>query len=562
MATLTPLSKGLVALVILSSVSAAAWHLGIKGVVADWGKDSPEPDGPAVAGGTPGAAAPGGTAPVAAAPGTIGTAASPLTVSFVSFHGYAPAIVSNGNSLTTQPGSIYAEKGVNVRFLINDDVPTLTTLFESGQAQCAWRTSDFWAQEQPNLRNANHDGKAILVVDNTRGGDAVITRDPSIRSIEDLASHSVALLQYTPSHGLLIDALANSSLSARKRESISMSFVAVEEGTGGVRAAFESGNVDAAVLWDPDLSLALRAPGAHVVYSTKNATDLIFDVMVCDKRVLDNPANVPAIQAFVDGWLDGVKVVEADRTKGVEALKATEQMFTLLAQKEGDAFVASLFDNIDLTDLADNARILGLAGGSNSYERVYRQFDGIYRGIGALANPNSPVINPSDSFDYRFVKAALGRDAQAKVEAAKPQFTFTAAEAKQVAAKPEAAAVTKPVAINFDTGKADLSKRAQSIIDEEMVPLIENNGSAYFEISGNTDSTGSQAVNARISKARAQVVVDYLVKEWEFPATRFVVVGNGSSEPICDEANPGADGLTLDECRAANRSTRAAVLAK
>ena len=165
--------------------------------------------------------------------------------SIVSFHGYAPALVANGNSLTTQQNSIYSAKGVNVQFVIQDDIPTLSTIFESGAAQCAWRTSDFWAQEQPNLRNAGLDGRAVMIVDNTRGGDAVIARNPAIASIEDLAGRSVALLQFTPSHGMLIDAIENSSLSARKKDSIRMVFINAEEGTAGVRAAFESANVEA-----------------------------------------------------------------------------------------------------------------------------------------------------------------------------------------------------------------------------------------------------------------------------------------------------------------------------
>jgi outer membrane protein OmpA-like peptidoglycan-associated protein len=92
-----------------------------------------------------------------------------------------------------------------------------------------------------------------------------------------------------------------------------------------------------------------------------------------------------------------------------------------------------------------------------------------------------------------------------------------------------------------------------------MVPLIENNGSAYFEVSGNTDSTGSRATNMSLSQKRAAVVKDYLVKQWEFPQERFVVVGYGPDKPICDEKNPGADELSLEDCRAANRTTRLAI---
>ena len=96
--------------------------------------------------------------------GALGSAGNPLKVSIVSFHGYAPALVANGNSLTTQPGSLFEQNGVNVEFIIQDDIPTLPTIFGSDTAHCAWRTSDFWAQEHPNLRNAGYDAKAVMVV--------------------------------------------------------------------------------------------------------------------------------------------------------------------------------------------------------------------------------------------------------------------------------------------------------------------------------------------------------------------------------------------------------------
>lgn len=558
-----PLTKLLLVLIGLAALASIAWNFflkprfgpGAEPSVVALPQGQPKPGAPA----TPGAAAP--AARPAAAGGPLGSAGNPLRVSLVSFHGYAPALVANGNSLKTQPGSIFAKLGVNVEFVINDDIPTLTTLFESKAAQCAWRTSDFWAQEHPNLRNSGHDARAIVVVDNTQGGDAVIARDPSIQKIEDLAGKTVALLQYTPSHGMLIDAVDSSSMTARARKQVKTIFIKPEEGTAGVRAAFVAGNVDAAVLWDPDLSLALRdVKGARVIYSTKTATNLIYDVIVCDARELAKPENLALFQKFHDGWLDGVTAARADPDQAVEALVATKEFFKLLAQKEGKPFVKGLFANLVWTDLADDARILGLVGGINHYERVYARFDEIYRAAGSLANPKSPVITPQDSFDYRFVKAALQRNASAQEAAARPTQTFT--EQGKTAALATPAAVTKPVAVTFASGSAELSKRAQLVIDKEMVPFIENNGNAYFELSGNTDSVGSATANQALSQQRARAVADYLEKQWEIPRARLKVSGYGSSRPICDEGNPQASEMSLDECRALNRSTRLAVFGR
>lgn len=544
---MTGLTKGLLALTALGAIGSAAWHFVVKDKVQG-------------ASGTAVATAPGKDAPVAAPArdGALGTAGNPLRISLVSFHGYAPAVVANGNSLKTAAGSIYERLGIHVEFAINDDIPTIPTLFEAKSAQCVWRTSDFWAQEHPNVRNAGHDGKAILIVDNTQGGDAVIARDPAIKTIEDLAGKNVGLVQFTPSHGMLIDAIENSSMTARAKQQVRSVFIKPEEGTAGVRAAFVSGDVDAAVLWDPDLSLALRdVKGAHVVYSTKTATNLIYDVIVCDQRELAKPENEAVFQKFVDGWLEGVKVSRANPDQAVDGLINSMEFFKVLAGKEGKPFVKGLFGNVVWTDLSDNARVLGMAGGVNHYERVYTRFDQIYRGAGALANPNSPVIPAQDSFDTRFIKAALARDTAAKTEAAKPQAQFTDQGRADAMASP--AAVTKPVAVNFSSGSSELSKRAQRVIDTEMIPFIENNGSAYFELSGNTDGVGSAATNQALSVSRAKAVAEYLEKQWEIPKARLRVTGFGSSRPLCDEANPAAAGMSMDECRALNRSTRLAV---
>jgi NitT/TauT family transport system substrate-binding protein len=555
MAKLTPLAKGLLSLSILAVVSAAAWHLGIKDLLQDNGTTAT----------TKGEKKPGildKLMPGKKASGALGSATNPLKVSIVSFHGYAPAIMANGNSLKTQPGSAFDKNGVNVEFVIQDDIPPLATIFGSDTAHCSWRTSDFWAQEHPNLRNAKYDAKAIMVVDNTQGADAVIARDPSVQRIEDLAGRKIAMLQYTPSHGMVTDAIENSSLSKRKQKSIDQIYINVEEGTAGVRAALQAGQVDAAALWDPDLALALQnVPGAHVIYSTKTATNLIYDVIVCDNRHLNDPANESAYQAFVSGWIDGVDLAERNPAGAVDALIQTQEFFSLLAKDEGKAFVRKLFDNLVWTDLEDNVRILGLAGGTNHYERVYKRFDGLYRREGALANPNSPIINPSASFDYRFIKNLLAKNAAVKVAAAKPEFDFDKTAHDRVNKKP--AVLTKPVRVNFKTGTAKLSKRAQKVIDNEMVPIIENNGAAYFEVSGNTDSTGGRGSNMRLSKQRASAVTQYLVSEWEFDTDRFIVVGNGPDKPICNERNPSKDGVKdIDKCRGLNRATRLAVLGR
>jgi outer membrane protein OmpA-like peptidoglycan-associated protein/ABC-type nitrate/sulfonate/bicarbonate transport system substrate-binding protein len=547
---LTPFAKLLIGAIVLVGAGSVLWNL--------YKNRKPDTDDKVAVATKSGDSASASTAGAALGKGDgpLGSADNPLKVSIVSFHGYAPALVANGQSLKTQPGSLFDQEGLNVEFIIQDDIPTISTVFEAGTAQCIWRTSDFWAQEQPNLRNSGHDAKAVMIVDNTRGADAIISNNPAIRTVEDLAGRKVAMLQFTPSHGMTIDAIDNSSLSARKKQTVEYVFISAEDGLAGVRAALESGSVDAAVLWDPDLSLAVRSTRSRVIYSTKTASNLIFDVIVCDQRVLDDSNGRAAVQKLVNGWMKGVDAAKANPDTAVDALVKTQEFFTLLAKDEGKPFVKKLFDNLLWTGVADNARILGMSGGTNHYGRVYQRFDQIYREAGALANPKSPVIDPSQSFDTSFIRKLYDASTTAQAEAVKTQ-TFTVAEREQAVQAP--AEVTKPVTVNFNSGQSALSKRAERTIDTDMVPFIENNGTAYFEISGNTDSTGNAAINERLSQARAEAVATYLSKQWEFPRERFKIIGNGSRKPLCNENSPEADGLSIEACREANRSTRIAV---
>ena len=78
------------------------------------------------------------------------------------------------------------------------------------------------------------------------------------------------------------------------------------------------------------------------------------------------------------------------------------------------------------------------------------------------------------------------------------------------------------------------------MIDREFVDIAKQFSGARIRIEGNTDNTGSDAVNRPLSKRRAEAVKNYLVSEYGFDPNRFVVVGNGSAHAIA-AGSTGAD---------------------
>jgi OmpA-OmpF porin, OOP family len=99
--------------------------------------------------------------------------------------------------------------------------------------------------------------------------------------------------------------------------------------------------------------------------------------------------------------------------------------------------------------------------------------------------------------------------------------------------------VTENVAVTFKVNSAVLSPEAKQQLDEFAAKVA--NAKAYtIEVSGHTDSTGSEAKNFRLSRARAEAVVQYLAVNHKIPLRRFVTpMGYGKTEAVADNTTAG-----------------------
>jgi outer membrane protein OmpA-like peptidoglycan-associated protein len=87
-----------------------------------------------------------------------------------------------------------------------------------------------------------------------------------------------------------------------------------------------------------------------------------------------------------------------------------------------------------------------------------------------------------------------------------------------------------PSDISFDSGRADIKPNLRAVLDKFAEGLV-NNPSATVNITGHTDSTGSDKINDPLSLKRASSVSDYLASK-RVAASRFTVEGKGSRWPV------------------------------
>lgn len=113
--------------------------------------------------------------------------------------------------------------------------------------------------------------------------------------------------------------------------------------------------------------------------------------------------------------------------------------------------------------------------------------------------------------------------------------------------------VTLAADVLFRFDSASLSRRAQSRIDEAAARIAED-GPRVVRVTGYTDSKGSDAYNAGLSRRRAAAVTEALRAELSSGgerAPRLVTSGRGEADPVAPNTRP--DGSDNPRGRARNR---------
>ena len=119
--------------------------------------------------------------------------------------------------------------------------------------------------------------KAVLVNDNSNGGDGVVVK-PSINSLKDLKGKKVATELGTVDHLLMLTALEKAGLAEKD-----VSYTNMTVNDAG--PAFISGNLDAAVLWEPFLSKAIQEGKESCSFHPRIHRDLIPDCSFSKKKL-------------------------------------------------------------------------------------------------------------------------------------------------------------------------------------------------------------------------------------------------------------------------------------
>lgn len=439
------------------------------------------------------------------------------------FVGFGPYLWLNHGTEPNEDCPLYKEYGIKLKIVIQDDFPAGRAAFLNGDIDAIYCTADSWPVECGDGSAMMDAGAVFFNISNwSRGADAIVVK-PEIKTVAGLKGKTIATSMGTASHSLLLNVLETSEVSAND--------ITIYEVESGLDAAqvFRAGKVDACVCYSPDDQEIAAAGLGHVLVSTRQASNIICDGLVAKRTYLEK--NKDKVTKLIAALLwANTKMTDPD------AVRETARYFAK-AYDTDEAFFIDGCKDIYYVTLGDEANFFGLDAAFTGItgQELYNKMARTYSSLGRVRAPlswgkvsTSEIIEGLMSDNKNYVKGN---------QSAESVHTFT----KATTAMETATAISnKKLTIEFQTGSDILDHSAKSLIDREFVGIAKQFSGARIRIEGNTDNTGSDAVNKPLSKRRAQAVANYLIQEYGFDSNRFIIVGNGSSHAIA-AGSKGAD---------------------
>lgn len=459
----------------------------------------------------------------------------PLRVGVVYWPGYAGGIVANGGFAPNKESIFWKKYQLKVEFVDIEDPDAANKAFAKGGpdgVDIVWSTVDYWANNYSNLAKGGLKAKAIMQVDWSQGGDAIVA-DSSIKRAEDLAGKKIAIVKYTPSHWLLESCISRlSSISPEDQKRIMTDLVDCP-GEAEARDAFTQKKVPACVIWEPFVTEALKnRPGSHVLITSAQASHTIADLMVAQDSFIQSHPDV--VQAFVSGWMEGAEEANRDTAKAVKLLMDNEPPY----KAAGEDATRDGLSKVRLATIADNTEMFGLDGKQTpAFDRIYKDSGEAWLRRQYITNLVAVADAKNDNFVRQYYATNPPPPPPPPVD---PDGTVLWNQKKLIPLG------TKHVTINFPPGVGALDASACAALDKNVVSVIKDFAGAYFRIEGNTDNIGSRDDNVRLSLRRAQAVVDYLGTKG-IDKKHLIPAGNGPDKPIASNGS--------DAGRAQNRRT-------
>ena len=182
--------------------------------------------------------------------------------------------------------------------------------------------------------------RIVLVVDVSHGADVVVGRR-GMRTMRDLSGKAVAVESSALGAFVLSRALALEGMQAGDVKVVHLE-------SNEQLAAFEKGQVDGAVTFDPYRSLFLRA-GAMTLFDSTRIPNEIVDVLAVSPAAIDTQPK--SVQALLAGWFGAIEYMQQNPDDAARRMAIRQQT-------SGEQFLQAL-QGLHIPSRDENMRMLG-----------------------------------------------------------------------------------------------------------------------------------------------------------------------------------------------------------
>jgi outer membrane protein OmpA-like peptidoglycan-associated protein/DNA-binding transcriptional LysR family regulator len=370
----------------------------------------------------------------------------------------------------------------------------------------------------------------VAVIDESKGGDAIVARKSVVPNIDALKRASTAKIAFTPaspSEHLLKSIGAHFDLPQLAQRKGAWRVEA--DGSADALKKLQAGTVDVAVLWEPDVSKAL-SDGQYVkLIGTDDTEKLIVDVLLASRRTAQERPD--AVQTLLAQYFDVLRGYSEDPAK----------LHADVAAKDGlpDAQIDAMLSGVRWAGLADNgSKWFGVSpSGLPSEEGLVEAIKGA---VGVLIEAGDFSKNPLPEQDpYRLTNRSFiaARYLEQLGSANSP------ARATEGLARPFPAlddgnwtrlkeiGTFKIEPIGFDRGTATLDEDSRSAMNG-VAEKLSHYPNYRLVIKGHTGVGGDAGANLELSKRRAEAVLDYFTGTFHVDPNRIRAIGYGSTQPL------------------------------
>ena len=255
---------------------------------------------------------------------------STLKIGINSWPGYAIAYYADATHL-------FEDRGLNVEFIPFNNQQDNIRATMRGALDASFIPLWEVLQADPG----DYQPAFLMVTDISAGSDGIVASS-GINTVADLKGKKVGVKLGTVPHLVLLEALQTEQLPPNDVDIVDIpNDISVQQ--------LRAGKLDAAVVWEPDLSKTAEEIGGTVIFTTADVDSLVIDGLASRHEFAK--AHKKMFTRFMLAWLEAINAVETN----------PDEVFELIGQRLGqskDTFAAD-YAGLEKGDWTMNQRMFG-----------------------------------------------------------------------------------------------------------------------------------------------------------------------------------------------------------